>query len=166
MRTLRSSATPFPGVSAVRRSLRRAGLVASALTVLSCSGDTFDSAQVPQITVSPVIALPVVRIAWTPSGAQLVRVYRGTSAGQGLSEDLMWSVTASGPNSIASGLEYGNSMPSGGAIEYAAKPLVLGQPYTVQVSRLDPARKTTVLSAAPRYVNTQVFTINSLVPNP
>jgi len=142
------------------------GVLVVALQLPGCSSDTFDLAQVPRITVTPVVAAPVVRFSWTPAGAQLVRVYRGTTAQQGASEDLMWSVAATGPNSIASGLEYGASAPAGGTIELAAKALVLGQPYTVQISRLDPAGSRSVINAQPRYVNSQVFTINALIPNP
>lgn len=145
---------------------RRTSVVAATFLLCGCSSDTFDMTQVPRITVTPIVAAPVVRFSWTPEGAQLIRVYRGTSAQQGISDDLMWSVTATGPNSIRSGLEYGTSAPSGGTVEVTAKPLALGQPYTVQVSRLDPAGSASVINAQPRYVNTQVFTINALIPNP
>ena len=134
--------------------------------LLGCSGGgDFDKTQVPVITVTPVVALPLVKFAWTPAGAHLVRVYKGTSAGSGPGPTLVWSISASSTNSLASGVEYGTNPPPGGTTEVPAQALVLGQPYTVQISRVDPTGADGGFTATgPRYVSTQVFTLANLVP--
>lgn len=140
-------------------------IVLAAVTMLGCSGDDFDTAQVPVITVTPVLALPIVKFSWTPDGAQLVRVYKGTTAGSGVGPTLVWSISGTSTNSLVSGIEYGTNPPPGGTTEVAAQALVLGQPYTVQVSRVDPTGKSGGFTATgPRYVNTQTFTIATLTP--
>ncbi len=149
----------FPG-----RATRLLPLLAG---LLACGGDAFDNSQVPVITITPVIAVPLVVIAWEPAGAQQVRVYKGTVA-NGLSELLMWSITGTGQNSLKSGIEYGTTNPVGGAVDLAAKPLVAGQPYTVQVSRVDPKGGASggLTSAGARYQNTQTFTLVTVVVPP
>jgi len=42
-------------------------------------------------------------ISWQPAGAQLLRVHRGVSADDGYSSNLVWSIAATGVNSLASG---------------------------------------------------------------
>lgn len=153
-----------PGVGRFRRAL----LIAPALALLiACDSNPFDDAQVPKITITPVIALPLVRIAWTPAGAQQIRVYKGTVA-NGQSDLLVWSITGSGKNSLVSSIEYGTTNPVGGVVDVAAKPLTPGQPYTVQVSRVDPKGGDTggLTAAGARYQNTQTFTLATVVTPP
>jgi hypothetical protein len=150
---------------APRTARLRAPLLLTAALLLGCGGSDYDKTQVPVITVTPVIALPIVRIAWTPAGAQLVRVYKGTSASGGVDPSLVWSISATSSNSLVSGIEYGTNPPPGGTTEVPAQRLELGQPYTVQVSRDDPTGANGGFTATgPRYVNTQTFTIASITP--
>lgn len=140
-----------------------AGVAAAALLV-ACSGNSFDAAQVPRITVTPVVGDSVVTISWVPAGAALIRVYRGTVADQGNSPNLVWSVTATGLNTLVSPLRYGVTPPPGGTTDVPAQALRLGQPYTVQVSRQDPKAGPGdgFTSTGFRYVQTQTFTIASV----
>lgn len=149
-----------------RRQVVRSLATAIALTVTACSGDDFDTSQVPRITVTPVIALPLVVIAWEPAGAQQVQVYRGTVA-DGNSVNLVWSISGTNTNTLVSGIEYGTNPPPGGTTLMAAQPLLLGQPYTVQVSRVDPRDVNGSVSGARyRYQNTQTFTIGAISTPP
>ena len=101
-----------------------------------CDVNPFDPAQVPIVTVR---ASAPPEITWTPAGAQIVRVFRGTSAGDGsYSADLLWDVAArSGGNGIASPVRYGVA-PAGSDATVAAV-LPAGEPVTVWVFRSDPA---------------------------
>ena len=150
-----------------RFSIRAAYVVPALALLLACSGDAFDKAQVPIITITPVIALPLVRIAWKPEGAQQVRVYKGTVA-TGQADLLMWSITGTGQNSLVSSIEYGTTNPVNGGVDAAAKPLVAGQPYTVQVSRVDPKGGSSggITAAGARYQNTQTFTLATVIVPP
>jgi hypothetical protein len=146
---------------------RFAAVLAMFASVMACDTNPFDATQVPKITITPVVALPLVVIAYEPQGAALIRVYRGTVAGQGYGEDLWWSVAATSGNSLPNRIEYGTTVFAGGGIDVAAKPLALGQPYTVQVSRLDPKGKGDgFTNTGNRYVSTQTFTIASITPRP
>ena len=142
-------------------------LPAVGLLLLACDSNPYDRTQIPTISIVPVIAAPLVVISWTPAGAQQVRVYKGTIA-NGQSDLLVWSITGSGVNSLVSGIEYGTTNPPGGAVDVAAKPLVAGQPYTVQVSRVDPKGGSSggLTAAGARYQNTQTFTIAAVVTPP
>lgn len=146
------------------RSLR---LVPALAVLLACDGNPYDKTQIPLITLTPVVAAPLITIAWQPAGAQQVRVYKGTVA-NGQSDLLMWSITGTGKNSLVSGIEYGTTNPPGGGVDAAAKPLVAGQPYTVQVSRVDPKGGDSggLTSAGARYQNTQTFTLATIVVPP
>ena len=146
---------------------RAARLVPAFALLLACDGNSYDKSQVPVITITPVIAAPLVVIAWSPAGAQQVRVYKGTVA-NGQSDLLMWSVTGTGQNSLTSSIEYGSTNPPGGALDLTAKPLVAGQPYTVQVSRVDPkgGSQGGLTAAGARYQNTQTFTLATAVVPP
>jgi hypothetical protein len=151
--------TPMPALR------RLAGAVAVA-ALAACSGDDFDATQVPRITITPVVSVPVVTIAWEPAGAQQVQVYRGTVA-DGNSTSLVWSISGTGTNSLVSGVEYGASVPVGGTTLVPAQPLVPGQPYTVQVSRVDPRNASGSVSGGRfRYQSTQTFTIAAIVTPP
>ncbi len=146
---------------------RVAAVLAMSAILMACDTNPFDAAQVPRITITPVVALPLVVIAYEPQGAALIRVYKGTAAGQGYGEDLWWSVAATSGNSLPNRIEYGTTVFPGGAVDVAAKPLVLGQPYTVQVSRMDPKGKGDgFTNTGNRYVNTQTFTLASITPRP
>jgi hypothetical protein len=151
----------------LRISGRAAVLVPALAGLLACDGNPFDKTQVPIITITPVIALPLVSIKWAPAGAQQVRVYKGTVA-NGQADLLMWSITGTGQNSLVSGIEYGSTNPANGVVDAAAKPLVAGQPYTVQVSRVDPKGGSAggLTSAGARYQNTQTFTLATIVVPP
>jgi hypothetical protein len=150
-----------------RFAARAACIVPALAMLLACSGDAFDETQVPIITITPVIALPLVRIAWKPDGAQQVRVYKGTVA-TGQADLVMWSITGTGQNSLVSGIEYGTTNPVNGGVDVAAKPLVAGQPYTVQVSRVDPKGGSSggLTAAGARYQNSQTFTLATVVVPP
>lgn len=150
------------------RLVRRCALVVAAVLAIACDVNPFDRTQVPRITVTPVIAAPLVVIAWTPTGANLVRVYKGTTAGQGYGQDLVWSIAATSGNSLMSSVEYGESAGLVGATtDVAAKALILGQPYTVQVSRQDPKGSGDgFTSTGNRYVSTQTFTLAAVIPVP
>ncbi len=140
--------------------------VAVAASVTGClGGDDFDAAQVPVITITPVVAAPVVVISWTPAGAQQVQVYRGTVA-DGNAANIVWSISGTTTNSLVSGMEYGASPPITGTTLVPAKSLTPGQPYTVQVSRVDPTDAAgSVSGSLYRYQNTQTFTLPaSLTP--
>jgi hypothetical protein len=142
-------------------------LPACAVMLLACDSNPYDAAQVPKITIVPVIALPLVRISWEPAGAQQVRVYKGTQA-NGAADLVVWSITGSGQNSLVSGIEYGSTVFPGGAVDVAAKPLTAGQPYTVQVSRVDPkgGQSGGLTSAGARYQNSQTFTLATVIVAP
>ncbi len=131
------------------------------MLLLACDSNPFDKAQIPVITITPVIALPLVSIAWTPVGAQMVRVYKGSVAND-QADLVVWSVTGTGLNTLVSPLEYGKTNPAGGTVDTPAKPLVLGQAYTVVVSRVDPkqASKVGITTAAARYQQSQTFTLS------
>lgn len=147
------------------RATQRAGMLSLALC-LACDSNPFDQAEVPQITVTPVFALPIVRFSWTPQGAQLVRVYKGRVAGDGYGPDLMWSLAATGKNTIQSGIEYGTTVAPGAALDVSAQALVNGQAYTVQISRQDPKANGSdgFTNNANRYVATQMFIVGSTPP--
>lgn len=132
-----------------------------------CDVNAFDRTQVPRITVTPVVAAPLVVIAWQPAGAALVRVYRGTVAGQGYGPDLVWSIAATSGNSLVSGVEYGVAPPPGGVTDVSAQPLTPGAPYTVEVTRQDPKGSGGgFTNTRNRYVSTQTFTIAARLPAP
>ena len=134
--------------------------VAAAL-LMACDSHPYDAAQVPVITITPLVALPTVSIGWTPAGAQMVRVYKGTVAND-QADLVVWSVTGTGLNTLVSPIEYGSTNPTGGTADTPGKPLVIGQPYTVVVSRVDPANasKVGITTAAPRYQQSQTFTLS------
>ena len=114
----------------------RPALLALALLVSGCDVNPFDEAEVPVVTVS---AGDPPTFAWTPEGAQLLRVYRGEEAGDGYGPDLVWEVQArDGRNGLRSPVAYGVE-PAGGEVSVPAAALVAGEPYTVQVRRYDEA---------------------------
>lgn len=109
-------------------------LLLAALLGAGCDANPFDAAQVPKVTVQ---AGTPPAFAWTPAGAQIVRVYRGTQAGDGYTAALVWEVSAaSGGNTLTSPVRYGEA--PAGAQATTAAPLVAGQAYTVWVFRADP----------------------------
>jgi hypothetical protein len=142
-------------------------LPACVVVLLACDSNAYDATQVPKITIAPVIALPVVKISWEPAGAQTLRVFKGTQA-TGAADLLMWSITGSGKNSLVSGIEYGNTVIPGGAVDLAAKPLIAGQPYTVQVGRVDPKGGASggLTASGARYQNSQTFTLATVIVPP
>lgn len=133
--------------------IRALALLTLCAGLFGCDSNPFDAAQVPAVTVQ---AGTPPEIAWTPAGAQTVRVFRGTMAGDGsYSADLVWDVAASG-NGIASPLRYG--VAPAGAQASAPAALVAGQPYTVWVSRDDPAGSGDgFTNTRNRYVGTATF---------
>ena len=88
--------------------------------VAACDVNPYDASQQPRVSVA-ASATPV--ISWQPEGAQLVRVYRGTTAGDGYTAALVWSIAATSSNSLRSGVSYGASAPTGGTIDVAANPI-------------------------------------------
>ncbi len=105
------------------------------MAVAACAVNPRDELQVPRVSVTVTGA--AVRILWQPEGAQLVRVYLGTRAGDGYGESLMWSVAANSKNSLRSGLVYGEP-PANGTTDVPARPLVSSSTYTIEVTRADP----------------------------
>ncbi len=92
----------------------------------------FDRAQVPAVTVRPG---PPPVVAWTPGSARTLRVYRGASAGDGYTPELVWYVDAAEPNGLRSPIVYGEA--PAGSQSIAAPALVSGQAYTALVIRDD-----------------------------
>lgn len=115
--------------------LRRIALLSFTMAVAACSVNPRDESQVPKISVT--VKPAGVRIMWQPEGAQLVRVYLGTRAGDGYGDSLMWSVVANSKNGLRSGLLYGET-PAGGSTDVPAKPLEVSRTYTIEVTRADP----------------------------
>lgn len=111
------------------------GLLTALCLVAACDVNPFDPAQQPSVRVEAAAA--PVQIYWAPEGAQAIRVYRGATTGDGYGPALVWSVVATGTNTLTSGLAYGES-PSGGTEDVAPAVLVAGELYTVQVRRTDP----------------------------
>jgi len=134
-------------------------LLALATAATACDVNPYDASQRPTVAVTPINTSPFVVISWQPSGAQLVRVYRGSVAGDGYGESLMWSIAANGDNSLVSGVPYGDGSPSGGSTDVPAKPLVHGERYTVEVTRRDPKGSGGgFTNTGNRYVGTATFT--------
>jgi hypothetical protein len=125
-----------------RRFLRRrqyAVLLGAACASSACDANPFDPTQQPQVVVTAGSGKSsTVVISWQPAGAQLVRVYRGATAGDGYSASLMWSIAATSANSLTTGVIYGTTTPIGGQTDAPSKPLIPGEVYTVQVTRSDP----------------------------
>lgn len=129
-----------------------------ASTLLSCDRNPYDPTQVPRVVATTGGTAAVV-VSWQPAGAQLVRVYRGATAGDGYTAALVWSVAATAGNSLTSPLSYGTTTPSGGSTDLANRPLVPGELYTVQVTRQDPkGRGDGFTNTSNRYVGTATFT--------
>jgi hypothetical protein len=135
--------------------LRRAGALACVCTVISCDVNPYDASQRPTVTVTVGGAEAPVRIGWQPADAQVVRVYTGT----GDTGALVWSVSATGANTLVSGLAYGEASPIGGATDVPARPLAAGATYTVEVIRRDPKGSGDgFTNTSNRYVGTARFT--------
>jgi len=133
------------------------------LLAAACDTNPFDAAQQPRVTIAPGPGASP-GIAWEPSGAQLVRVYRGAVAGDGYGDDLMWSVAAATRNGITSPVQYG-VVPSGGVTDVAPKLLVAGETYTAQVTRLDPKGSGDgFTNTGNRYVGSATFTATTTGP--
>ena len=114
----------------------RPALVVLAVLVAGCDVNPFDEAEVPVVTVT---AGDPPTIAWTPAGAQLLRVYRGAQPGDGYGPALVWEVQArDGQNGLRVPVSYGVE-PAGGVVSVPAGALVVGQPYTVEIRRYDEA---------------------------
>jgi len=130
-----------------------------ALTITGCDVNPFDASQQPVVAVSSAGAEAPVRISWQPAGAQFVRVHAGAAIGTAAATPLVWSVVATGTNSLASGLAYGDTAPVGGSTDLPARPLTAGATYTVQVTRQDPRGSGDgFTNTNNRYVGTAVFT--------
>lgn len=138
----------------------RAHLVRALVLVASiaaCDSHAFDSRQVPVVTVV-VSAAALPQIAFQPNGAQLVRVYRGSVAGDGYGTSLVWSIAASSQNSLTSTVTYGITPPAG-TIDVPAQPLLIGESYTVEVTRADPKGSGDgFTNTRHKYVGTKTFT--------
>lgn len=125
----------------------------------ACTANPYDPSQKPVVAANTTSTAPHLTITWQPAGAQLVRVYRGSVAGDGYGESLMWSIAANSSNSLASGVLYGHASPSGGTTDVAAKPLVPGERYTIEVTRRDPKGSGDgFTNTRNRYVGTATFT--------
>ena len=99
--------------------------LAASATLAACDTHPYDAAERPTVRVTVDAGGPVV--AWTPPGAMLVRVYAGATAGDGYGPALVWSVASTdGANGIAGPVAYG-TLPAGGTVDVAARPLVAGQ---------------------------------------
>jgi len=114
-------------------------MLATAWAASGCDANPFDPTQQPQVVVTAGAGRSsTVVVSWQPAGAQLVRVYRGATAGDGYTPGLVWSIAATSANSLTSGVIYGTASPTGGQTDVPAKALVPGETYTVQVTRRDP----------------------------
>lgn len=130
------------------------------LLAMGCDSNPFDATQQPVVAVTQGAVAGDVTISWQPSGAQLVRVYRGATAGDGYTESLMWSIAATTQNSLVSPVRYGVAA-SGGTTDLPPKPLAPGAVYTVQVARADPKGSGDgFTNTSNRYVSTATFTIS------
>lgn len=130
-------------------------------TLLGCDSNPYDPTQVPRVVATTGGTAAVV-VSWQPAGAQLVRVYRGATAGDGYTPALVWSVAATTRNSLTSPLSYGATAPAGGSTDVASRPLVPGEVYTVQVTRQDPrGTGDGFTNTSNRYVGTATFTATS-----
>lgn len=130
-------------------------MAAIGLALAACDVNPYDATQQPRVSVAA--GAPVV-ISWQPEGAQLVRVYRGSTAGDGYTSALVWSIAATSSNSLRSGVVYGASAPTGGTIDVAPVALVPGAVYTVQITRRDvKASGDGFTNTANRYVGTATF---------
>lgn len=139
-------------------SFRRSLIVVAAATLLACDRNPYDPTQVPRV-VATTVGTATLTISWQPAGAQLVRVYRGATAGDGYTAALVWSVAATAGNSLTSPLSYGTTAPSGGRTDVASRPLVPGEVYTVQVTRQDPrGTGDGFTNTSKGYVGTATFT--------
>jgi hypothetical protein len=134
-----------------------------ALVLSACGSDVFDASQVPVVSATTNPAFPVATFTFRPDSAQQIRVYRGTLAGTGVPDSLVWSIVAAARNGIGSGVEYGRSVP-GATVLVPARPLVAGRTYTVEVARADPGGGTLV-SPDSRYVGSATFAIPVTVVN-
>ncbi len=106
---------------------------------LGCDVNSFDQAQVPMVSVSVESGAPPV-FSWTPDGAAIVRVFRGTEAGDGYTPAFVWEVgkgAGVGENGLRSPVVYG-VVPAEGTEPFPAPLLIAGEPYTVWVFRDDP----------------------------
>ncbi len=134
--------------------------LACVVLLTACDVNPYDASQVPQVRVTPTVGASRVVISWQPEGAQLVRVYAGSVAGDGYTTTLVWSIAAIGSNTLVSGVDYGALTPTGGRIDVPAKALVSGQTYTVQVTRADPKGSGDgFTNTSNHYVGTQTFTV-------
>ncbi len=134
-------------------------LLGLSVAASGCDRNPFDESQRPRVTVTRSGSVAV--FSWQPTGAQLVRVYRGATAGDGYGDRLVWSVGATSKNSIASGVTYG-VVPVGGANDVAPQALLAGDTYTVEVTRADPKGKGEGFTGnSNRYVGTATFVASS-----
>lgn len=134
-------------------------LISSAVLVSACDSNPYDPSQKPVVAVTAIGASSQLQITWQPAGAQLVRVYRGAVAGDGYGANLMWSIAATGNNTLASGVSYGEATPAGGSTDFPARPLIAGERYTAEVTRRDPKGKGDgFTNTSNRYVGTVTFT--------
>jgi hypothetical protein len=142
--------------------LPRRPLLALALVAVlfaACDTNPFDPSQQPRVTVVQDSGGSAVTIHWERDGAQLVRVYRGSTAGDGYGDDLMWSIAAETVNGLSSGVTYGSS-PTASTTDFAAKPLLPGETYTAEVTRRDPRGSGEgFTNTRNRYVGTATFTL-------
>ena len=113
-------------------------VLTTALGTVGCDVNPFDPAQVPMVSVAVADGSAPV-ISWTPAGAAIVRVYRGTEAGDGYTSAFVWEVGSAvdGLNGLRSPMVYGEVPPEGRA-PFPAPALIAGEPYTVWVFRDDP----------------------------
>jgi hypothetical protein len=129
--------------------------VVLAFALLGCDVNPYDATQRPVVTVTVGGAGAPLRIGWQPAGAQLVRVYAGT----GDTGTIVWSVSATGANTLVAGLAYGDSAPVGGSVDVPAQPLTAGAVYTAEVVRRDPKGSGDgFTNTSNRYVGTAQFT--------
>ncbi len=148
--------TPFEAALLSRaRILRMAGTLAGGLALGGCDVNPYDASQRPVVTVTIGGAEAPVRVGWQPEGAQFVRVY----AGNGDTGALVWSVAATGANTLVSGLAYGDAAPAGGFTDVPAQSLTAAATYTVEVVRRDPKGSGDgFTNTSNRYVGTARFT--------
>jgi len=157
-----------PTPPSITRKGRIALVLALAIFPDACrTSDPFDASQVPRITATTNPSIPTVRFTWIPDGAQRLRVFKGSVVDTN-PVNLWWSATATGKNTMLSGIEYGATVIIGGTRDMPQKSFVRGQTYTVEISRIDPKSNDSGPTAAAnaRYTNTKTFALPASVVPP
>jgi hypothetical protein len=75
-------------ISALANHWRRAIITLVVSLTTACDINPYDHTQEPKVTITQAAVGPAVTIEWQPAGAQLIRVYRGSVAGDGYTDEV------------------------------------------------------------------------------